>query len=518
MGVRTRSLSQNLQQIFQPFQRGASASLRSSTQNVATIDKENPINRSTFNFNYEISRSRSERFENLHQLETSSMSMTQSLHRSETPNMKGNKPSRLNRSKSICTSPYVPKISHVRSSSDKQLLSKTVAENRFLVKTIQKNHDFARTKNTMTFQPTHQNVDAIPRTRHSKLIKPNLRPFFSRQNSVEEYQNASSSQGYSQSFDNLLANEFHPANKGRKKYSRTRSSALANKPNNLSLPFGGSCGNLNILQQKNHHHQTAYRTIHGTSIAPVQQTRLHTIFKLDQPVKEVSQPSTNSDSDTFDEYDDGSLSDCSSSETSSEMDMTPVPLKQSSSLSSVPNVQRKPYRSKRADRFTRMQSLDFTQSQTNVPIIHPQMKNTSRTVPHSRTGSPASSPLHSRPVTPTYFDLENRSHPSQHFFKSLNQHQFNNSMKGGGNAMTSYGCQPATKLPMPMINLPKKSSSMSTMVAVTSKNLNSGTSLSNIVWQNSPLVRHLLQIFNKLLCSSGLEHTQCPPYALKFFD
>ncbi|XP_037045550.1 uncharacterized protein LOC119080996 isoform X3 [Bradysia coprophila] len=509
MGVRTRSLSQNLQQIFQPFQRGANASLRSSTQSVATIDKDAPLNRSNYNFSYEITRSSSDKFENSHQSETSSGSMT---HRNATPNMKGNKLSRFQRSKSI-SSPYIPKTLHTRTSAElnKQLLSKAVAENRFLVKTIQKYHqyDIARTKNDMTFQPIYQNAEVIPklRTRHSKLIQSNLKPFYSRQNSIEEHQNA---QGYSQSFDNLLSNEFPPVNKSRKKYSRTKSSTLVSKPSSLSLPFGGSCGNLNVSPQKNHHDQTAYRTIHGTSVSvlPVQQSRLHTIFKFVRTGKEVPQPTTNdySNSDTFDEYDDGSLTDSSSSDMSCEMDPPPVLLKQSSSLSSVPNVQRMPFRSKRADRFTRMQSLDFTQSQTNVPMINPKIKNTSRTVPHSRTGSPVSSPLQSRAVTPTYFDLENRSHPQQQFFKSLNQQQYNNSMMGGINSMASYGCHQTTKLTMPMINLPKKSSSMSTMVAATPKNLNSGTSLSNIVWQNSPLdFKHNLEYARNIISTMQLE-------------
>ncbi len=521
MGVRTRSLSQNLQQIFQqPFQRGANASsLRSSTQSVATIDRDASLNKSNFNFNYTITKSSSDKFDNLHRTEPSSASIGgHPLLRNVTQHMKANKLKPFHRSKSI-SSPYVTKALHTRTSTElnKQILSKTIAENQYLVETIQKHHhsDFAKSgHNDMAFQPIYQNNEATPKhkSRHSKLMKSiNLKPFYSRQNSIEEHQ--SNAQGYSQSFDNLLSNEFPPTNKNRKKYSKTKSSTLIGKPSNLSLPFGGSCGNLNFSQQKNPYDQTAYRTIHGTSVLPTQQSR-PTIFKLVRTVKEVSQPSTNdSNSDTFDEYEDGSITDSSSSDMSFEMNLPAVPLKQSSSLSSVPNIQRRPFRSKRGDRFARMQSLDFTQSQTNVPMINPKIKNTSRTVPHSRTGSPVSSPLQSRAVTPTYFDMDSRHQPQQQFFKSLNHQQYNNSMMGGTtNSLTSYGCHQNTKFTMQMINLPKKSSSMSTMVAATPKNLNSGTSLSNIVWQNSPLVRHCFK-FYLLLCSSGLEHSS---YAQNF--
>lgn len=500
MGVRTRSLSQNLQQIFQPFQRGNNASLRSSTQSVATIDKDASLNKSNFNLSYKNSNSNSGKFDHVHPTEPSSVSILVPLQRNITHHMKANKLNRFHRSKSI-SSPYVTKSLHTQTSAEvnKQLLSKAIAENRFLVQTIQKHHQYNFAKsNDMTFQPIYQSNDVIPKhkTRHSKLIKSiNLKPFYSRQNSVEEHQNANNLQGYSHSFDNLY--EFPPTNKSRKKYSKTKSSTLISKPSSLSLPFGGSCGNLNVSQQKNQYDQSSYRTIHGTSALPTQQLR-PTIFKFVRTVKQVSQPTTNdySNSDTFDEYDDGSITDSSSSDMSFEMNLPSVPLKQSSSLSSVPNVQRKPFRSKRADRFTRMQSLDFTQSQTNVPMIHPKIKNTSRTVPHSRTGSPVSSPLQSRAVTPTYFDLETRQQPQQQqFFKSLNQQQYNNSMVGGVNSISSYGCHQTTKLTMPMINLPKKSSSMSTMAAATPKNLISGTSLSNIVWQNSPLVRHCFKFY-----------------------
>lgn len=496
MGVRTRSLSQNLQQIFQPFLRGNNASPRSSTQSVANVDKDASQNKSNFNFSYKISKSNSSKFDYLHHAEPNSVPIAIPLHRNNAQHMKTNKLHRMYRSKSI-SAPYVPKSLYTRTSAEmnKQLLSKAIAENRFLVQTVQQHHhnDFVK-NNDMTFQPNYQSNEPIPKqkTMHGKLIKTNLKPFYSRQNSVEEYYNTSN--GYSQSFDNLLSNEFQPTNKNRKKYSKTKSSTLIRRPTNLSLPFGGSCGNLNVSPQKTQYDQSSYRTIHGTSALPTQQLR-PTIFKFVRTVKDVSQPSTNeySNSDTFDEYDDGSITDSSSSEMSFEMNLPSVPLKQSSSLSSVPNIQRRPFHSKRDDRFTRMQSLDFTQSQTNVPMFNPKIKNTSRTVPHSRTGSPISSPLQSRAVTPTYFDLESRQQPQ--FFKSLNQQQYNNPVIGGINSMSAYGCHQTTKLTMPMINLPKKSSSMSTMVAATPKILNSGTSLSNIVWQNSPLVRHSFKFY-----------------------
>lgn len=505
MGVRTRSLSQNLQQIFQPLQRAANASPRSSTQSVATVDKDAFPTKSNVNFRYKISNSDSGKFDYVHQTDPSLEAQPHPLNRSHSQHLKANKLNhRFNRSKSIC-SPYVTKSLQTRISAElnKQLLSKAIAENRSLVQTIQKhqNYDLARS-NDMTFQPIYQRNEVTPKlkTRHSKLIKSiNLKPFYSRQNSIEEHQSTSNSQEYSQSFDNLLSSEFPQTNKSRnrKQYSKTKSSTLIRKQSNLSLPFGGSCGNLTVSHQKTQCDQSAYRTIHGTSVLPTQHLR-PTIFKFVRKVKEVSQPSTNdSNSDTFDEYEDGSITDSSSSDMSFEMNLPSVPLKQSSSLSSVPNIPRKPFRSKRADhRFTRMQSLDFTQSQTNVPMINPKIKNTCRTVPHSRTGSPVSSPLQSRAVTPTYFDLEIRQQPQQQFFKSLNQQQHNNSMLMGGiNSLSSYSCNQTTKLTMPMINLPKKSSSMSTMVAATPKTLNSGTSLSNIVWQNSPLVRHCFKFY-----------------------
>lgn len=495
MGVRTRSLSQNLQQIFQPFQRGASASLRSSTQSVATIEKDALLSKSNFNFGYKVSN-----FDYVHQNEPSSVAIPLQLNRNATQHIRANKLNRYYRSKSI-SAPYVPKSMFTQTSAElnKQLLSKAIAEHRFLVQKHHHYNDFAKYNDMPSQQPVYQNNEATPKlkTRHSKFMNSiNLKPFYSRQNSNEEHRNTSHLEGYSQSFDNLLSNDFPTTNKSRKKYSKTKSSTLITKPSSLSLPFGGSCGNLNFSQQKNPYDQSAYRTIH-TSVVPTHPLR-PTIFKLVSTARQASQPSNNdcSNSDTFDEYDDGSLTDSSSSEMSFEMNSPPVPLKQSNSLSSVPNIQRKPFRSKRADRFTRMQSLDFTQSQTNVPMINPKIKNTSRTVPHSRTGSPVSSPLQSRAVTPTYFDMESRQQPHQPFLKSLNQHQYtNSSMMGGINSMTSYGCHQPAKLTMPMINLPKKSSSMTTMVAAKPKNLNSGTSLSNIVWQNSPLVRHCFKFY-----------------------
>lgn len=514
MGVRTRSLSQNLQQIFQPFQRGANSNLRSSTQSVpTTIDKDVVISKTDSIANYKISKSSSERFDSLHQEnEDDIVSMTLSSQRNAVQNSKAYKLSRCYRSKSI-SSPYVMKSFASRNTAElnKQLLSKTVTENRCLLQKVQKVQ--TRNSNDMTFQPIYQSNELASklRTKRKKLIKStNAKPFFSRQNSIEEYHNSSNSQGYSQSFDNLLANELPTTTKGRKKYTKTKSATLIDRPNNLSLPFGGSCGNIILAQQKTQSDQKTYRTIHGTSILPAQQSR-PTIFKFVQEAKEVCQPVTNeySNSDEFDEYDDASMTDSSSSDCdmSFEMNMPAVSLKQSSSLSSVPNIQRRPFHSKHSQPFSRMQSLDFTQSQINVPLIKPNIKNPCRTVPHSRTASPLSSPLQSRAVTPTYFDLESRHHPpqQQQYFKSLNQQpQYNSSMMAGINSM-SYAGHQSPKLSMPMINLPKKSSSMSTMVAVTPKNLNSATSLSNIVWQNSPLVRHNCIKYFLLLCSSGLE-------------
>lgn len=520
MGTRTRSLSQNLQQIFQPFQRGANASLRSSTQSVATIDKDASLNKSNFNSScYKLSNSNSGKFNYAHQTDPNAVTLP--INRSISQQMKTNKLYRFYRSKSI-SSPYVPKSLQTRTSAElnKQLLSKAIAENRSLVQTIQKKHqsDFAKSSD-MTFQPIYQRNEVNPqlKTRHSKLIKSiTLKPFYSRQNSIEEHKNTGNLQGYSQSFDNLLTNDYPLTNKSRKKYSKTKSSTLISKPSNLLLPFGGSCGNLNYFQPKSQCDQSAYRTIHGTSVLPTQQSR-PTIFKFARTVNEVSQPSTNdSNSDDFDE--DGSITDSSSSDMSFEMNLPAIP--QSSSLSSVPNIQRKPFRSKRVDRFTRMQSLDFTQSQTNVPMINPKIKNAYRTVPHSRTGSPVSSPLQSRAVTPTYFDLDVRQPPQQQqIFKNLTQQQCNNSMMGGINSMPSYGYNPTTKITMPMISLPKKSSSMSTMVvAATTKNLNSGTSLSNIVWQNSPLVRQLLQIIKFLICFVHLDWKTLPLHRIYSID
>ncbi|KAJ6641924.1 Glutamine-rich protein 2, partial [Pseudolycoriella hygida] len=494
MGVRTRSLSQNLQQIFHPFQRGAGAILRSSTQSVASIDKEHSLNK--FNSNYKNSL-----YANAQQNEASTAPSPLPLQRSATQPTEPNKLSRVFRSKSI-SSPYVPKHSYARTPAElnKELLSKAIAENRFLVQSIQKRHHINHQSKDMTLQPIYQNNEVGSKQRgRPKWTKPKiLRPFFSRQNSIEEHHSTSNSQDYSRSFDNL-SNESPSTNKSRKKYSKTKSSLQVGKPSNLSLPFGGSCSNLLFSQQKNQNDQSAYQTIHGVSALPTQQMR-PTIFKFVQSVKQTNDYSN---SDTFDDYDDGSLSDTSSSDVSFDMNSPTVPLKQSSSLSSVPNIQRKPFYSKRTDRFTRMQSLDFTQSiqsQLHAPMINPNVKKTSRTVPHSRTGSPASSPLHSRPVTPTYFDLETRHPPSQQFFKSINQHSFNVS------AMTSYGCYQPTNVTIPTINLPKKSSSMSTMVAATPKILNSCTSLSNIVWQNSPSdFKHNLEYARNIIGTMQLE-------------
>lgn len=505
ISVRTRSLSQNLQQIFQPFQRGTS-SLRSSTQSIATMDKDASSNKSSFSFSKN-SHSDARKSDKV-QIEHNSISISVPLYRSATQNIRLNKLHRFYRSKSI-SAPYVPKSLHSQSSMEfnKQLLTKAIAENRFLVETIHnhQHHDFGR-NNDMTFKPIYQTNEVNPKhkLRHSKLLmSTNLKPFYSRQNSTEDQQSTSKYQVYSQSVDNLLSNELPTtSNKNRKKYSKTKSSTLIGKPSNLSLPFGGSCGSLNASQKQFQCDQSAYRTIHGTSIAPTQQQRPN-IFKFVRAVKEVTQPTPNdySNSDTFDEYDrtsDGSITDSSSSDMSFDMNLPTAPLKQSSSLSSVPNVQRKLFRSHRAHHFARMQSLDFTQSQTNVPMINPKIKNTSRTVPHSRTGSPVSSPLQSRAVTPTYFEFDTRhqQQQQQQHFKSLNQQQqYNNSTIGGVHSMASYSCHQTSKLTMPIMNLPKKSSSMSTMVAASPKSLTSGTSLSNIVWQNSPLVRHCFNFY-----------------------
>lgn len=503
IGLRTRSLSQNLQQIFQPFQRGANAQLRASTQSIPNVDKESSSSKSSFSFGISANISHSHRSESAYQISHSSTTPIMT-HRNVSQHFSGNKLNRLYfyRRKSI-SSPYVQKALHAQRGVDrsKQLITKAITENNFLVQTVQNHlhHGFT----TANGEPIYEanDVKSTHSTRHHKFIKSSKsKPFFSRQNSIEEHQNVNNCQTYSQSYDNLLANDFKAANQSRKKYSKkTKSSACTSVPSKLSLPFGGSCGNLNVPQQKFPHDQSIYRTIHGTSVSSVPTQLLRpTILKSGSArlTKPVIQLPTNeySNSDTFDEYDrtsDGSITDSSSSSMSFDMNLPSVPLKQSSSLSSVPNIQRKPFRSQHGDRFTRMQSLDFSQSQTNVPLMmNKKMKKSSRTVPHSRTGSPLSSPIQSRAATPTYFELDVRQQQQQHY-KTFNHQQCINS---GVNLMTSYGNLQTGKLNMPMINLPKKSSSMSTMVAPSSNSLISGTSLSNIEWQ-SPLVRHCFNFY-----------------------